>query len=86
MANIDQYSGMLQEIYAERGQLVFAQSSVAISSGSTNTRITIYPYAGPFIPKGARVLVKPRFTNNTLAVTLEDDLDTADTTIVTESY
>ena len=86
MANIDQYSGMLQEIYAERGQLVFAQSSVAISSGSTNTRITIYPYAGPFIPKGARVLVKPRFTNNTIAVTLEDDLDTADTTIVTESF
>lgn len=86
MANIDQYSGMLQELYVERGQLALAQSSVAISNGSTNGRITINTYAGPFIPKGARLLVKPRYTNNVIAVTLLDDLDTGDTTIVTENF
>ncbi len=86
MAYIDQYSGMLQEIYAERGQLALAESTTAISSGVATTRILINAYAGPFLPRGSSLLIKPRYTNNILSVKLSADLDTGDTAIDFDSF
>ena len=86
MAYIDQYSGMLQEIYAERGQLALAESTTAISSGVATTRIFINAYAGPFLPRGSSLLIKPRYTNNILSVKLSADLDTGDTAIDFDSF
>ena len=86
MANKDQYSGMLQEIYIERGQLCLAQSTGAISSGSATSRILISSYVGPFLPRGSSLLIKPRYTTNVLSVKLSDNLTPGDTTIDCDSF
>jgi len=86
MAYIDQYSGMLQELYVERGQLALAESTIAISSGAAQDRITINAYAGAFLPRGSSLLIKPRYTNDVLSVKLSADLDTGDTIIYFDSF
>lgn len=86
MANIDQYSGMLQELYVERGQLALAELTTVVPSGLGTTRLLINAYAGPFLPRGSSLLIKPRYTNNIFSVKLADDLDSGDTAIDIDSF
>lgn len=86
MAYIDQYSGMLQELLVERGQLALAELSTVVPSGLGTTKLLINAYAGPFLPRGSSLLIKPRYTNNIFSVKLADNLDSGDTAIEIDSF
>lgn len=86
MAFINQFKGMLTDIFLERQQLTLAESSTAITSGTASTRIYIYAYNGPFMPKGSTMLAKPRFSTESISLTLSTDLDSGDTSINFDSF
>ena len=86
MAFINQFKGMLTDIFLERQQLTLAESTTAITSGTASTRILIYAYNGPFMPKGSTMLAKPRFSTESITLTLSTDLDSGDTTINFDSF
>lgn len=86
MAFINQFKGMLTDIFLERQQLTLAESSTAITSGTASTRIYIYAYNGPFMPKGSTMLAKPRFSTESITLTLSTDLDSGDTSIIFDSF
>jgi len=81
MAFINQFKGMLTDIFLERQQLTLAESTTAITSGTASTRILIYAYNGPFMPKGSTMLAKPRFSTESITLTLSTNLDAGDTAI-----
>jgi len=86
MAFLNQFKGMLTDILIERQQLVLAESNSDIPSGTATTRITINAYDGPFMPKGSTIVAKPRFTTNSINLTLDDDLNTGATQIELKSF
>jgi len=86
MAFINQFKGMLTDIFLERQQLTLAESTTAITSGTASTRILIYAYNGPFMPKGSTMLAKPRFSTESITLTLSTDLDSGDTAINFDSF
>ena len=86
MAFINQFKGMLTDIFLERQQLTLAESTTAITSGTASTRIYIYAYNGPFMPKGSTMLAKPRFSTESITLTLSTDLDSGDTAINFDSF
>lgn len=86
MAFINQFKGMLTDIFLERQQLTLAESTTAITSGTASTRIYIYAYNGPFMPKGSTMLAKPRFSTESITLTLSTDLDSGDTSIIFDSF
>jgi hypothetical protein len=86
MAFINQFKGMLTDIFLERQQLTLAESTTAITSGTASTRILIYAYNGPFMPKGSTMLAKPRFSTESITLKLSTDLDSGDTAINFDSF
>ena len=86
MSFINQFKGMLTDIFLERQQLTLAESTTAITSGTASTRILIYAYNGPFMPKGSTMLAKPRFSTESITLTLSTDLDSGDTAINFDSF
>ena len=86
MAFLNQFKGMLTDILIERQQLVLAETTSDIPSGTATTRLTINAYAGPFMPKGSTIVAKPRFTTNSINLTLDDDLNTGATQIELKSF
>lgn len=81
MSQINQYQGMLSDILIERGASIIGETTTLISSGGSVIRILITAYAGPLMPKGSTIQVKPKYTNNVAVYTLSGDLDTGDTQI-----
>ena len=76
MSQINQYQGMLSDILIERGASIIGETTTLISSGGSVIRILITAYAGPLMPKGSTIQVKPKYTNNVAVYTLSGDLDT----------
>jgi len=86
MEYLKRYSGMLEEINAERAFNIIAIIDTAISSGATVSKVDINSYTGPLMPKGSSVLIKPRFTDSVKIGILSSDLDTGDTAIALENF